>query len=47
MLEASTTEFAESARKNKQLADKGRIDRVFQVGDWIWLKLQAYRQMTV
>jgi len=30
----------------KQLADKGRSDRVFQVGDWVLLKLQAYRQMS-
>ena len=27
----------------KQLADKGRSDRVFQVRDWVWLKIQAYR----
>jgi len=31
----------------KQLADKGRSDRVFLVGDWMWLKLHAYRQMSV
>jgi len=31
----------------KQLADKGRFDRVFLVGDWAWLKLQAYRQLSV
>ena len=31
----------------KQLADKGRTDRVFQVGDWVWLKLQAYRHVSV
>ena len=31
----------------KQLADKNRSERVFQVGDWVWLKLQAYRQSSV
>ena len=31
----------------KQLTDKGRTERVFQVGEWAWLKLQAYRQMSV
>jgi len=23
----------------KQLADRSRTDRVFQIGDWVWLKL--------
>ena len=31
----------------KQLADRGRIDSVFQIGDWVWLKLQAYRQTSI
>jgi len=31
----------------KLLADKRRSNRVFQVGDWVWLKLQTYRQMSV
>lgn len=28
----------------KQQADKKRSERVFQVGDWAFLKLQSYRQ---
>lgn len=28
----------------KQLADKKRIDREFAVGDWVYVKLQPYRQ---
>jgi len=28
----------------KQLADEGRPDRIFQINDWVWLKLQAYRR---
>jgi hypothetical protein len=31
----------------KQMADKGILEREFQVGDWGFLKLQPYRQVTV
>lgn len=30
----------------KQLADRHRTKRVFQVGDWVYLRLQPYRQVT-
>jgi len=29
------------------MANEGRSDEVFQIGDWVWLKLQAYRQTSV
>ncbi|KAK9750810.1 hypothetical protein RND81_02G223500 [Saponaria officinalis] len=28
----------------KTMADRRRTERVFTVGDWVWLKLQPYRQ---
>ncbi|GKE10134.1 putative mitochondrial protein [Tanacetum coccineum] len=33
--------------KMKSQADKSRPDRSFQVNDWVYLKLQPYRQLTV
>lgn len=31
----------------KQFADRRRSDREFNVGDWVYLKLQPYRQSSV
>ncbi|GAV71463.1 Chromo domain-containing protein [Cephalotus follicularis] len=30
----------------KQLADKGITERIFAEGDWVYLKLQPYKQLT-
>ena len=41
-------EHLETARNRmKQFADKHRTERVFAVGDWVYLKLQPYRQTSV
>lgn len=39
--------FAKAQEMMKVQADKHRSERVFTVGDWVWLKLQAYKQHTV
>ena len=31
----------------KQVYDKKHVDKEFQVGDWVYLKLQSYRQSSV
>lgn len=31
----------------KKIADKGRREKSFEVGDWVWVKPQAYRQLSL
>jgi len=33
--------------KMKQQADQHRIERSFDVGDWVFLRLQPYKQMSL
>lgn len=39
--------LSQAQNRMKQLADKHRTERVFQVGDWVYLRLQPYKQATV
>jgi len=47
MLRQVKKNLQKAQERMKLLADKKKTNRVFQVGDWVWLKLQAYRQMSV
>ena len=40
-------EGLEIAQERAKVSDKGRTDREFSIGDWVYLKLQPYRQSTV
>lgn len=37
----------EAANRMKMYADANRSERVFEVGDWVFLRLQPYRQVTL
>ncbi|GJS60183.1 putative mitochondrial protein [Tanacetum coccineum] len=39
--------LSRSQNKMKQQADKRRSDKVFQVGNWVFLKLQPHRQVSI
>ena len=35
------------AARMKRQADKHREDKEYSIGDWVWLKLQTYRQKSI
>lgn len=47
MLRILKSNLHKAVNRMKVQADKGRSEREFKIGDWVFLKLQAYRQGTV
>ena len=47
MIKSIQQNLQKAQNRMKQIADRGRSDRKFQIGDWVWLKLQNYRQVSV
>ena len=47
MIKEAQQNLQKAQTRMKQLANRNRSDRVFQIGDWVWLKLQAYKQSSV
>lgn len=41
------THLAQAQHRMKQMADQHRTEREFQIGDWVYLRLQPYMQATV
>lgn len=47
MIQQVKLQLTKAQSRMKTQADKHRTDRVFKVGDWVWLKLQPYKQSTI
>lgn len=47
MLELLKNNLTAAQSRMKQQADKKRIEREFEVGDWVFLRLQPYKQVSV
>lgn len=41
------TNWGKAQRKMKAIADKNRRDLSFSIEDWVYVKLQAYKQISI
>nr|ABD78322.1 polyprotein [Primula vulgaris] len=47
IMQALKTNYLEAQNRMKQNADLNRVDKCYKVGDYVYLKLQPYRQQSV
>lgn len=47
MIRVLKMQLLRAQNRMKQLADRRRSERTFEVGSWVWLKLQPYKQQSV
>jgi len=47
MIKQLQSNLLRAQHKMKVLADQHRTEKLLQIGDWVWLKLQSYRQVSV
>ncbi|XP_057790876.1 uncharacterized protein LOC131007985 [Salvia miltiorrhiza] len=47
LLQTLKENLQQAQARMKMYANKGRVEREFTVGDWVYLKLQSYRQQSV
>ncbi|CAH9132792.1 unnamed protein product [Cuscuta epithymum] len=47
MIQLVKQHLLKAQQRMKMQADKRRSERSFAIGEWVWLKLQAYRQHSV
>ena len=47
MIKQLQSNLLQAQHRMKMLADQHRTEKLLQIGDWVWLKLQSYQQVSV
>lgn len=47
LLQQIKEQLAKAQNRMKQMADRNRSDKSFEVGDWVYIKLQPYKQFSI